>query len=91
MAAADRSGRSLRVNRLGGAFSIHFTEEAVTDYQGAQSSDDGQFRQFFKLLLEQGIYIAPSKYEVWFVTTAHTEQDIAETARAVDKTFAAMV
>jgi glutamate-1-semialdehyde 2,1-aminomutase len=46
------------------------------------------FARFFKLMLNQGINLAPSKYEAWFLTTAHTEQDIQETIEAVDRAFA---
>ncbi|MCB6962555.1 aspartate aminotransferase family protein, partial [[Eubacterium] rectale] len=53
----------------------------------AEASDGELFGKFFKLMLEQGINLAPSKYEAWFLTTAHTEEDIAETIKAVDHAF----
>ena len=46
------------------------------------------FARFFKLMLAQGINLAPSKYEAWFLTIAHTEKDISETLQAVDHAFA---
>ena len=49
-------------------------------------SDGEMFGKFFKLMLEQGINLAPSKYEAWFLTTAHTEEDI-EDNEAVRKHF----
>ncbi len=45
------------------------------------------FAKFFKLMLNQGINLAPSKYEAWFITTEHTEEDLATTLRAVEHAF----
>lgn len=81
---------TLTINRFGGAFSVYFTDQPVTDYQSAQASDSKQFAQFFQALLAEGVYIAPSKYEAWFLTTAHHDEDIAFTIRAVEKAFQQM-
>ncbi|MFD2615135.1 glutamate-1-semialdehyde 2,1-aminomutase [Paenibacillus gansuensis] len=89
-ASAARSGMPLTVNRIGGAFSTHFCGHPVTNYEEAQSSDSEQFAQFFRAMLEQGVCLAPSKYEAWFLTTAHTDADIAATLEAVDRAFAGM-
>ena len=48
------------------------------------------FGRFFKLLVEQGIMLAPSKYEAWFITIAHTEEDIEATLHAVNQAFATL-
>jgi glutamate-1-semialdehyde 2,1-aminomutase len=48
------------------------------------------FARFFRLMLDEGICLAPSKYEAWFITTAHTEDDIRATVAAVDRSFAAL-
>ncbi|SHF18054.1 glutamate-1-semialdehyde 2,1-aminomutase [Seinonella peptonophila] len=80
----------LQVNQYGGAFTVYFTEQEVTDYETAKKSDDQQFAQFFQLLLQEGVYIAPSKYEAWFLTTAHTEQEIEMTILAIEKSFKQM-
>ena len=45
------------------------------------------FGKFFKLMLEQGLILAPSKYEAWFITIAHTEEDIEATIHAVENAF----
>jgi glutamate-1-semialdehyde 2,1-aminomutase len=45
------------------------------------------FAKFFKLMLKQGINLAPSKYEAWFVTLAHTEEDVEYTLKAVENAF----
>ena len=80
----------ITINRFGGAFTVYFTDQSVMNYQSAQASDSEQFGQFFRALLAEGVYIAPSKYEAWFLTTAHQDEDIAYTIRAVEKAFQQM-
>jgi len=89
-AAARRYGIALTINRLVGAFSTHFCDHPVTNYAEAQDTDGEQFARFFRHMLDQGIYLAPSKFEAWFLTTAHTEQDVEETIRAADRAFELM-
>ncbi|MDQ0418830.1 glutamate-1-semialdehyde 2,1-aminomutase [Croceifilum oryzae] len=88
--SADKHGVQIMLNRFGGALTVYFTDQEVFDYDTAQTSDSEQFGKFFRLMLEQGIYLAASKYEAWFLTTAHTDQDIAETLKAVDISFSKM-
>ena len=59
----------------------------VEKYDQEEATDGEIFGRFFKLMLEQGINLAPSKYEAWFITTAHTEEDIRVSLEAVDKAF----
>ncbi|GAF67174.1 glutamate-1-semialdehyde aminotransferase [Bacillus sp. TS-2] len=80
----------IKVNRLKGALTIYFTNHNVTNYEEAEQSDGELFALFFKELLKQGIHLAPSKYEAWFLTTEHTEEDVKETLRAVDEAFAVL-
>lgn len=89
-AEADALGIPLQVNRVKGAFSLHFCDHPVTNYAQAEGSDGVKFARFFRALLDEGIVIAPSKYEAWFITTAHTEQDIADTLEAVAKALRAI-
>ncbi|WP_026829120.1 glutamate-1-semialdehyde 2,1-aminomutase [Exiguobacterium artemiae] len=86
--AADTHDVTITINRLKGALTVYFTDETVIDYLGAERADSEMFGRFFKLMLEQGINLAPSKYEAWFLTTAHTETDIDETIVAVNRAFA---
>lgn len=76
------------INRLKGALTVYFTKEKVTNYAQAEQTDGDMFAKFFKLMLDRGINLAPSKYEAWFITTAHTEADIVETLTAVEQSFA---
>ena len=88
--AANMHNIPLTVNRLRGALSVFFGEGSVTNYDEAEASDGETFGRFFKLMLKQGINLAPSKYEAWFLTTAHTKEDIDQTIEAVQEAFAQM-
>ena len=87
LAAAKKHDVTITVNRLKGALTIYFTDVKVENYEQAENSDGEIFGRFFKLMLNQGINLAPSKYEAWFLTTEHTEEDIRETIKAVDYAF----
>ena len=69
------------VNRVGSMFTFFFTADPVTDYETAKRSDLARFRQFFHWMLDRGVYLAPSQFEAGFVSIAHSEEDIAKTAR----------
>jgi glutamate-1-semialdehyde 2,1-aminomutase len=88
--AADECGIPLTINRIVGAFSTHFCSTAVTNYDEAKQADGETFAAFFRGMLEQGICLAPSKYEAWFLTTAHTEADIHATIAAARHTLHTM-
>lgn len=77
----------ITVNRLKGALTIYFTKETIVNYEQAENTDGAMFARFFKLMLAQGINLAPSKYEAWFLTIAHTEKDISDTLQAVNHAF----
>ncbi|WP_264196211.1 glutamate-1-semialdehyde 2,1-aminomutase [Metabacillus niabensis] len=77
----------ITINRLKGALTIYFTNEKISNYEQAENTDGEMFAKFFKLMLNQGINLAPSKYEAWFLTTAHTEEDIQVTLKAVEQAF----
>ncbi|KIL50813.1 glutamate-1-semialdehyde aminotransferase [Jeotgalibacillus alimentarius] len=86
-AAAKKHDVTITINRLKGALTIYFTDQKVVNYEQAEATDGEIFARFFKLMLEQGINLAPSKYEAWFLTTEHTEEDIHQTLEAVDVAF----
>lgn len=89
-AAADRNGIPLTINRIRGSFSTHFCDHPVTNYEEAQDTDGEAFAAFFRHMLNRGVHLAPSKYEAWFLTTAHTEADIDATIEAAEQSFKAM-
>ncbi|WP_018932593.1 glutamate-1-semialdehyde 2,1-aminomutase [Gracilibacillus lacisalsi] len=88
--AAKKHGIDITINRLKGALTLYFGSEKITNYAQAEATDGDKFGQFFKLMLNQGINLAPSKYEAWFLTIAHTEEDIQETIKCIDHAFGEM-
>lgn len=86
-ASIDKYQIKATINRVRGALTVYFTDEKVTHYDQADQSDGELFAKFFKLMLQQGINLAPSKYEAWFLTTEHTEEDIDQTLKAADYAF----
>ncbi|QHS24302.1 glutamate-1-semialdehyde 2,1-aminomutase [Virgibacillus sp. MSP4-1] len=87
---AEKHGIQITINRLKGALTVFFTDEKVENYDQAEATNQDQFGTFFKLMLEQGINLAPSKFEAWFLTIAHTDEDIEETLEAADHAFEKM-
>ena len=73
------------INRVGSMISVHFDASPVFDLQSASKGDNETFKKFFHGLLKEGIYIAPSAYETWFITDALTYDDLDFTIRAIDK------
>jgi glutamate-1-semialdehyde 2,1-aminomutase len=88
--AAKQYNITIQLNRQGGALTVYFSDQPVIDYESAQKSDSQIFGHFFQHMLAEGIYLAPSKYEAWFLTTAHTESDVQKTIEAVHKSFKLM-
>jgi glutamate-1-semialdehyde 2,1-aminomutase len=77
------------VNRVGSMFTFFFTNQDVTDFASAKSSDINVFARFHQAMLEAGIYLAPSQFEAGFVSAAHTEADIRRTVEAARQAISA--
>jgi glutamate-1-semialdehyde 2,1-aminomutase len=77
----------ITVNRVGSMFTCFFTAAPVTDYESAKKSNTVQFGNFFRAMLERGVYLAPSQFEAAFVSAAHSERDIDETIAAAAAAF----
>ncbi len=87
--AAREKDISLVVNHVGGMFGLFFTDKpAVTCYQEVMQCDIERFKLFFHLMLEQGIYLAPSAFEAGFMSLAHSPLDIQQTIEAARLCFA---
>jgi glutamate-1-semialdehyde 2,1-aminomutase len=72
------------INQIGSMISVHFDKNPVIDFKTAKSGDNDTFKKFFHGLLQQGIYIAPSAYESWFLTDALTYEDLDFTINAIE-------
>jgi glutamate-1-semialdehyde 2,1-aminomutase len=80
--AAREAGVALQVNAVGSVVTPFFTDRPVRDYQSATGADTELYARFFRAMLARGVYLPPSQFEAWFLSTAHTLKD-------VDKTIAA--
>ena len=88
-ALADKHGVPLTVQYVGGMFGLFFTEQAeITNFQEVMKCDAAKFNRFFHLMLEEGVYLAPSAFEAGFMSLAHSEADIQATLEAADRAFA---
>jgi glutamate-1-semialdehyde 2,1-aminomutase len=80
-----QNGVVYTINRVGSMISVHFDAQPVIDFQTAKNGDNETFKKFFHGLLKEGVYIAPSAYETWFITDALTYDDLDFTINAIDK------
>lgn len=85
MSKIESSKYKIQMNHLGSMFSVHFTNEAVVDFETAKLGDNDTFKKFFHYLLNEGIYIPPSAYESWFLSNALTYEQLDKTAGAINK------
>lgn len=85
--AARRHGVPYTVNGITGMFTGFFTEQDVRDYESAGAADRMLYERFFKKMLEEGIFFAPSPFEAAFVTLSHEERETAKTAEACERVF----
>lgn len=81
-AVLKKIGLDYTINRVGSMISIHFSKEAVIDFESAAMGNNETFKKFFHGMLNQGIYIAPSAFETWFITDALTYKDLDKTITA---------
>ena len=81
------SGVPAQVNRVGSLLTVFFTEQSVTGYDQARSSDQERFRLWYNGLLQRGIYAAPSQFEAMFLSSAHTDEDIQRVIDAAREIF----
>jgi len=77
----------ITINRVGSMFTFFFTSEPVTGWESAKRADTARFKQFFHWMLDRGVYMAPSQFEAGFVSTTHSEEDIARTVAAAGEFF----
>lgn len=73
------------INRVGSMISVHFDEAEVVDFTTAAKGNNDTFKKFFHGLLNEGVYIAPSAFETWFITDALSYDDLDFTINAVNK------
>ncbi|WP_429167120.1 glutamate-1-semialdehyde 2,1-aminomutase [Aeromonas rivipollensis] len=88
-AAAAKHGIPLAITYVGGMFGFFFTEETeITRYEQVTRCDMERFKRFYHLMLEEGVYLAPSAYEAGFLSLAHGNKEIEHTLAAAERSFA---
>ncbi len=86
---AKEAGIPFSTNQVGAMFGLFFSNDLnVSRFEQVMQCDQERFKKFFHLMLEQGVYLAPSAFEAGFVSAAHTEQDINDTLAAATIAFA---
>ena len=85
--AAREAGVKIQAHQAGSMFSIFFNDGKVKDYASSAASDQEAFKVWFRAMLEQGVYLAPSQFETLFLSLAHTDEDIDRTIAAAEKAF----
>lgn len=73
-----------QINSMASMFQIFFTDKPVTDYTSSKKSNANKFQKMFHSLLKNGVFIAPSQYEVVFLSDSHTQKDLNQTLDAYE-------
>ena len=88
VAAANRNNVPLTSNNVGGMFGLFFSsEEKVTNFSQASNCDLESFKKFYKSMIRQGVYFAPSAYEAGFISAAHSKEELDRTIDAASVAF----
>ena len=90
MEAAETYHVPLTCNRAGSMIGFFFTNEKVTDYESAKSSDLQFFAEYYKQMADNGVFLPPSQFEGIFLSTAHSEEDIEKKKKKKKKAFKAI-
>ncbi|SHK75466.1 glutamate-1-semialdehyde 2,1-aminomutase [Selenomonas ruminantium] len=85
---AKEAGVTIQAHQAGSMFGIFFSDKDVLNYEDSCNADQEKFKVWFKAMLEQGIYLAPSQFETLFMSGAHTDEDINRTIAAAEIAFA---
>jgi glutamate-1-semialdehyde 2,1-aminomutase len=87
-AAADKYDIPHRINRAGSMIGFFFTNEEVTNYEQAKTSNLDYFTTYYKEMANQGVFLPPSQFEGLFLSTVHSDEDIQKTLEAIERSFA---
>lgn len=88
IASAEKHGVSVTVNRFGSMMNPFFTDVTVKNFEDAQTSDTDQFAVFFWEMMRNGVFLPPSQYEAWFLSSALSDKDMEIIKRAIDAAMA---
>ena len=85
--AATSAGIPVTTDFEGGMFGMYFSSSPVLNFSDAQETKIDWYRRYFNLMLDHGIYLAPSAYEAGFVSMAHSQEDLEATVKAAEASF----
>lgn len=88
--AAKEKGIAVQIPQVGSMFCVFFSETPITNFAEAQASDISQFKKFFHNCLSEGVYLPPSAFETYFLSTAHSEEILQKTAEVFTKAIKAL-
>lgn len=88
VAAGKKHGHAICGDQAGGMFGWYFVEGPVRNFQQAAKTDSEKFGRWHRMMLERGVYLAPSLYEAGFMSMAHTEEDIKKTIEIAEEVMA---
>ena len=87
----DKLNLNYQINHIGSMYSLFFTDTPVVDFETAKTSDTAKFGKYFHGMLDKGIYLAPSQYEALFLSTALSQENIAEVLAANEATLSSLI
>ena len=82
--AADRHGVPLQTTAVGGMLGMAFAERPIRNFEDARNADHRRYAEFFHGMLDRGFWLPPSGYEAWFISAAHTLEDVDRTIEAAE-------
>ena len=82
--SAEKYGVEITVNRFGSMINPFFTNNNVTNFEEAQTSDTKKFAVFFWEMIKNGVFLPPSQFEAWFLSSALNEKDLDRVSEAID-------
>ena len=85
--AADKAGVPFAVDSVGGMFGFYFADAVPSTYEAVTKTNIEAFKKFFHLMLDEGVYLAPSAYEAGFTSIAHDDAVLQEIIAAAEKSF----
>lgn len=84
---ANSAGVAIQINRIGSMLTVFFSEKPINHFDDANASDLNRFSIFWRAMLKEGVYLPPSAFEAWFISTAHSNIEIERTLRAAYGAF----